>query len=94
MHRERRPPGHRHPHPPWIAGRGQEIDHDQHHRREQGDQHVQAQAAAQGGASRRRAHSGMFACFFHGFSSFFVRNMARERAIRGRVADGMITSSI
>ena len=37
--------------------------------------------------------SGMFPCFFHGFSSVLLRSMASPRATRRRVARGMITSS-
>ena len=48
------------------------------------------------GLSSRHAgerHSGMFPCFFHGFSSVLPRSMAKPRATRRRVEWGMITSS-
>jgi len=32
--------------------------------------------------SMQQSQSGMFECFFHGFSSFFSRSMASERQIR------------
>jgi predicted nuclease of predicted toxin-antitoxin system len=41
----------------------------------------------------RSPHNGILSCFFHGFSSFLLRNMASARDKRLRVACGMITSS-
>ena len=41
-----------------------------------------------------RAYRGMLSCFFHGFSSVLLRSIAKPRAMRRRVVDGMMTSSI
>ena len=44
--------------------------------------------------ARPMAYSGILSCFFQGFSSFLWRSSASARAIRLRVACGVITSSI
>jgi hypothetical protein len=39
-------------------------------------------------------HTGKLSCFLPGISTVLLRSMASARAMRGRVALGMITSSI
>src|SRR5215217_3354535 len=95
-----RHPGGQHPQPPGIAAAEQGVDGDQHQKREQGDDDVQAHQAAPSQALFRfqmhghRRHRGTLPCLRHGFSSFLFSRVASALQTRRRVPCGMITSSM